>query len=142
MPKHEATYLTDPTGDAPLDPDMMRSEFARRLQARMDEKGWNQSELARNATLQMPEGKMGRDIVSAYIRAISLPGPKYLSALAKALGCKKTDLLPGRATSSGSRSLPDIDVRDAGDGRAWLRVNQAVEWPLALKILGLLKNEK
>jgi len=34
---------------------------------------------------------------------------------------------------------PPLDVRDLGQGRAWLRVNQAVEWDTAVKVLTLLK---
>src|SRR3546814_14112072 len=42
-------------------PEAIRKEFANRLQAKMSEVGWNQSELARQVSLHMPDGEFGRD---------------------------------------------------------------------------------
>lgn len=36
--------------------------------------------------------------------------------------------------------LPPLDIRDAGNGKAWLRVNMAVDWPVALDVMKLLKD--
>jgi transcriptional regulator with XRE-family HTH domain len=107
----------------------------------MVEKGWNQSELARRAEMQCNGKRLGRDNVSVYIRGKVLPGPLHLSALAKALGLKPADLLPTRGTPEAGESSPSMDVRDMGDGRAWLRINQAIDWDVALKILEMLKGK-
>jgi len=115
------TYNDEPTGETPMDVDMLRKEWA---------SGY------------LVDKEMGRDIVNSYLNKGTLPGPRYLAAIAKALGVEKTDLLPTRLTKASNRSLMALDVRDAGDGRAWLRVNQAVDWPLALKIMQLLKSDK
>src|SRR5712671_2345554 len=64
--------------------------------------GWNQSELSRRATAYLPrvaEGQtqghsLGRDRISGYIRGKYLPRPGALKALAEALQCKSSDLLP------------------------------------------------
>jgi transcriptional regulator with XRE-family HTH domain len=78
------------------------AEFGRRLQARMIQLGWNQTELSRRATEHLPrptKGQvqgyaLGRDRISSYIRGKYLPRPEALEAIAKALKCKPEDLLP------------------------------------------------
>ncbi|MEP3248081.1 MAG: helix-turn-helix transcriptional regulator [Sneathiella sp.] len=114
--------------------EVIRREFANRLQSAMIDKGWNQSELGRRANL-------GRDNISAYIRGISIPGPLHLNALAVALDVKTEELLPSDAMPSIDQAVPALDVRDTGKGMAWLRVNQAVEWDAALKIMAILKSD-
>ncbi len=122
--------------------DAVRREFGKRLQQSMTAKGWNQSELARRAAAHMPDGKLGRDNVSSYVRGLSLPGPIILEALCRALGCVPTDLLPSRGVPSTSVSMPPLDVKDTGEGKAWLRVNQAVEWDAAIKIMAILRGQE
>ena len=125
-------------GDAPAD--AVRREFARRLQRAMDEKGWNQVELATRASQFMPEGKsIGRDSMSYYIAAKSFPTSARLHALAKALGMKPEDLRPSRGVKQAGS--PAVEVRETEDGNAWLRVNQQVNWSTATKVLDLLKGE-
>lgn len=108
-------------------PEAVKTEFARRVQAAMVNKGWNQSELARRAALHMPDKKFGRDNVSNYIRGTSMPGPTHLNALARALGVQAKELVPARGMPSADDKAPPLDVKDLTDGRAWLRVNQAVD---------------
>lgn len=69
--------------EAPAD---VRAAFARRVLNARIKKGWNQSELARQAALHMPDGRFGRDSISKYEKATHLPYPVQLDALAKALG--------------------------------------------------------
>lgn len=120
--------------------DAVKIEFARRLQAAMIAKGMLQSDLARAAEIHLPKGKrFGRDSISLYIRAKSLPGPLYLRALCAALGTKPEDLLPTRGIPAAGDSAPTLDARDLGDGNTWLRINQAVPWEAAIKIMQLVK---
>lgn len=144
MPRHY--HNLGPAAELPdtAPRDAVRVEFARRLSAAMAKKGWNQSELARRASEQLPEraNPIGRDLVSVYIRGKSLPSAHILSALATALSVEPADLLPTRGTPSASDNLPKIDVKDVGNGMSWLRVNQQVPWPIALKIMQLLQNEE
>lgn len=144
MPKRRLTIHSDPEGAPPAAAprDAIALEFARKLQAEMIRCGYNQSDLARQASLHMPDDKpINRDTISLYINAKHLPGPERLVAIAKALGVEKHDLLPSRGITAKANITPPVDVREMGDGRVWLRVNQAVEWPTALKILEMLKGK-
>lgn len=117
----------------------VKVEFARRLQKKMLEKGWNQSELSRRAAAYAPDSRLGRYSVSCYIGGKSLPRPDHLNALAKALGVKPEDLLPTRGVPTAETHNPPLDVKDIGEGKAWLRVSQEVDWGVALDVMKLLK---
>lgn len=144
-PRAKKTMLTvkeDPKslGAAAAPRDAVIEEFARNLQAAMNARGWNQSDLARAATLHMGgDGEVQRDNVSKYINGKTLPSPKKLSAIAAALGIPKDELYPTTSVLKPSIHTPPVGVHDVGDGMAWVRVNQAVKWDIALKILDLLK---
>jgi transcriptional regulator with XRE-family HTH domain len=113
-------------------------DFAKRLQDALNEKGWTQSELARRMAPMLKESRIGRDNISKYVRGKVLPLPAALEAMAKVLGVEAKDLLPSRGTQTSTEMSP-LDVRDIGAGRVWLQVNQAVDWPVALKIMNLLR---
>ena len=148
-------YHNRPPSDEPISASAPRDavliEFSRRLQRRMVEKGWNQSELARRAEAALNRRRkengqavkrFGRDLVSNYVRAIMLPGPVHLAALADALECTPDALLPARAMPSTDERLPPFEVKSIGGGMAWLRINQSVPFSLALKIGSLLEEWK
>jgi len=129
-----------PYSDAPRD--ALKVEFARRLQAKLIEKGIKQSELVRLANVHLDKGsQIGRDSVSKYILGMNLPNPIYLTAIAKALGCKPEDLMPTAGLPSTGESLA-FDMRQTNDGNVWLRVNQSVPRDDALKIAAILKGSK
>ena len=115
------------------------SDFAKRLQEALRDKGWNQSELARQASKFMADEKFGRYNVSEYIRGKSIPSPHYLSAMAKALGVKPEALLPTQYLPSVDTKLPPLEVKDAGSGNAWLRVNQSVPWEVAIEVMKMIR---
>jgi transcriptional regulator with XRE-family HTH domain len=141
-------YYNSPPTEQPMTAaprDAVLLEFSRRLQSRMITKGWNQSELARRAETALnrrradgTRKRFGRDLISNYVRASMLPGPVRLAALADALECSPEDLLPARAVPSTDAKVLPIEIKDAGSGMAWLRVNQAVPFALALAIATLL----
>jgi transcriptional regulator with XRE-family HTH domain len=136
-PKDKRAFHNKPSGGADMEgapKEAVRREFGKRLQGAMIDAGWNQSELARRSGF-------GRDNISAYIRGISLPGPLHLNALANALSIKPDALMPSNAMPSVDQVIPALDVRDVGKGLAWLRINQAVEWETALKIMQMLKSD-
>lgn len=120
--------------------DAVKKEFAKRLQQAMTEKGWTQSELARQAALHTPDQKFNRDNVSLYVRGVSLPGPVFLNALSKALGRKPQDLLPSASVPSVDTRIPPMEVKDVGDGQAWVRVNQALPWAKAVQIMQIVND--
>lgn len=125
--------------EAPKDAHLLA--FAQRLQQAMLRKGLRQTDLAREATKHMPDGaEIRRDAVSKYIGAKFFPDPVKLTAMAKALGVQSTDLIPPtNAIPAGGEKASLTSIRDMGDGTVWLRINEQVPWPLALKILDLLK---
>lgn len=128
------------SADAPKD--AVKVEFARRLQAAMHLKGWNQSDLSREAQKHMPPGKhIGRDSVSHYIRAKVMPGPIKLEAICAAVGMKREDLVPVKGYRAAGDDNPALDVKDLGDGNLWLRINRAVRFTAGAKILQILAEE-
>ena len=144
MPRKAAFHNAPPTAplssNAPVD--AVKVDFARRLQAGLNEKGWNQAEFARRVAPHLPDLAFGRDSVSKYVRGHSLPSPAALAAMAKVLGRKPADLLPARGVPSAQSDNPPFSTRDLGDGMIWLKVNQAVTWAQAMGIMDLLKGEK
>lgn len=116
------------------------AEFAKRVQHRMIMKGWNQSDLARQASVHLAEkgGKrksMGRDSVSHYIRGKNMPTPSHLHALAKALGCEPFDLMPSIGMPSvEDRKKPAMRVDTLESGRAHIVMDRVVSLATALKI--------
>ena len=116
---------------------LSKEEFGRRLYNLMIQKGWRQSELARQAGLS-------RDSVSTYVRGISFPEPANLTKLADALGVEETALLPNNVHAAISTDTPSMELRtSSGDPRvAWLKVNRLVSTATALKIAELLGEDK
>lgn len=126
----------------------VKMEFARRLQAQMILKGWNQSELARRASALLPKpvkgqkrgaSGIGRDSISHYMRGKMLPLPVYLDALAKALGVRPEDLMPTAAP--GMIEAPPFEMKGMPGGRMYLRINRTVSSSTAAKIMELLSKE-
>jgi transcriptional regulator with XRE-family HTH domain len=125
----------------------IKAEFARRLQAAMIEKGWNQSELARRANEHLPKpargqarGKqIGRDSVSHYMRGRMIPLPAYLNAIAKALGVEPAALLPARTPQAASTA--PYEMKGLPDGRVYLRISRTLRQATAMKIMALLAEE-
>lgn len=131
-----------------VDTKQIKKEFARNLQAAMIRVGWNQSELARQANNFLPKAKpgqkrgtkMGRDLISHYVRARMLPGPAYLEAIAKALETRPEQLLPKAPSVQSSEDSP-IEMSGLPGGRVFLRIRRTVRQETALKIMGLLAQE-
>lgn len=119
------------------------AEFGRRLQAKMIEKGWNQSDFARAASKHMPGKKgLGRDNVSNYVRGLQFPGPVRLTAILKTLGVPREELVPAGAVVSVDDKTPPLSFKSTGDGNVWLQVNQAVSMEVAMQIVQLLGTKK
>lgn len=142
MARHTRYTHGDTTPDSRALPiDGVKRAFARRLQSAMLAKGLSQADLVRELERHMDPAPH-RSLVSNYIRQVALPQPKTLHALAKVLSVEPTYLLPTNGdneavTSQGS----DTALKDIGGGQVWLKINQAVSWPTALKILELLNGE-
>lgn len=120
--------------DSTLPPkSLTKQQFGRRLYQLMLSRGWNQSELARQAGLP-------RDSVSTYIRGVALPTQKSLSALASALGKQPSDLLPNavQAPLEGEDPSFEIKVSPSSPNLALVRVNRLVSLATATRIAELI----
>ncbi len=116
-----------------------KTTFARRLQHELTVRGMNGSELSRRASAFMPEGKsVSRDNVSNYLRGLHLPGEVMLHAIAKALGVETNYLLPDRGRNRIHVEQPAFSMKDIGNGKVLLRVNQEVEFGIATRIASIL----
>jgi transcriptional regulator with XRE-family HTH domain len=136
-------YDAPPVGAAAsgAPPEAIRMEFARRLQAALNEKGWTQSELARRVAPLLKHSRIGRDNISKYVRGKVLPLPPALEAIAKVLDRKNTDLLPVRSTAA-SNEHPPVSIRDMGDNEmAWLQINMALPWDKVLEIQQIIRRK-
>lgn len=128
----------------PNERDLVRAEFSNRLAKILADRGWNQSDLARAAEKHLPKGEhFRRDNVSAYLNKISLPRPRQLVAMAKALGMSPNDLLPSVGSSGRTVSMPySMRPVDGVPGRAWLQVDMEVPMSRALAVLSILDDSK
>jgi transcriptional regulator with XRE-family HTH domain len=115
-----------------------RALFAQRLQQAMVEKGWNQSDLARQASLFMPPNRrVGRDDISNYIRGVSTPRAEKLSAVTKALGIEATWLLPKGARKSALTEVEENILNSFTDGTASVRIVGRFPIATALELMGI-----
>ena len=131
----------------PRDSEDLKKEFARRLRAALAEHNLNQSELAEAAKKHLPPPRkgqkrgraLGRDSISNYVNARSLPEPAYLRAIAKALDVTEEDLLPAKAFPVAPVSAVPFELRLVGDGTAYLKVSRVVSEETAMKVMQLIK---
>lgn len=124
--------------DLPEDPSyvprhLTKQEFGRRLYREILARGWNQSEMARQADLP-------RDSISTYVRGRAFPTPKSLRKIAYALKLNPADLLPNTVESAIDEDQPALEIKSspAAPNMAWLRVNQLVRIDTATKIAEIL----
>lgn len=113
---------------------LTRQQFGRRLYQLMLARGWNQSELARQAGLP-------RDSISTYVRGVALPTPKSLQALSVALGMTPADILPNAVEAALDEDHPSFEMKvsPSAPSTAWLRVNRLVSLSTATKIAELIE---
>ncbi len=133
---------------APLPPQMeiRLQEFSRRLFQAMQEKGWTQSDLAREAfgaTTDQRGYKVARnrDRVSVYLRGKSVPDPKNLKLLADALGTTPEELAPDLyANSHAMHERPEISINAVAGhpDQVHLMVNKIVKLTVASQVFALL----
>jgi len=115
---------------------LTRQEFGRRLNRLMQEKDWNQSDLARAAGI-------GRDSVSTYVNGKVFPTPLALKKISAALGVDREALLPNEIMSAFDDEMPAVELKQASGhpDKAWLRVNRMMSFATAAKIIALIDEE-
>ncbi|WP_322893490.1 MULTISPECIES: helix-turn-helix transcriptional regulator [unclassified Yoonia] len=121
----------DPAASYP--PDRIKLNVGKRIQDRLYELGWKQTELAEKAEL-------GRDSISLYIRGKNLPGPRNLKKVADALGVKVNDLAPElqNATRTRQADYGPQAFSQTPDGRWQVRIDRLIDQKTMLKILSAL----
>jgi transcriptional regulator with XRE-family HTH domain len=134
-----------------------RATLASEFRLAMERKGWSISETARQASRFLSDGqRFGRAHVWHYIHGKALPRPHHLRALLSALELEPDSVLarfdigaPLAADETARHRAairvrparePRLGVADAGDGKALLRIEAVVPWPIALVILNELKS--
>ncbi|MBG6172643.1 transcriptional regulator with XRE-family HTH domain [Labrenzia sp. EL_208] len=129
----------DPAGDEKVKgapKNITKDEFARRLYKAMVSKGWNQSELGRQANIS-------RDAISTYMTARNFPSPDNLSKLSKALDIEPDNLVPNYGLSAMEKDQPELEMKvsPADPSTAYLRISRRVTVATALKVLELVNND-
>ena len=115
---------------------LTKQEFGRRLYALLMARNISQADLARLAN-------MGRDSISTYVNGKTFPTPRALKKLADALGVEPEELLPNGLMSAMEDEFPAVELRQAAGhaDKAWLRVNRAMSFASAAKIIALIDEE-
>lgn len=123
-------------GEAPTDPQAVA--FAKRLNSLLLAKGWRQSDLVRAAQQHMPEGQVfGRHLPSSYMRGKHMPNSINLEAMAKALGCKTTDLVPEGAATIVGHTDRAVQATMSTNGLTRLKLDMELPADIALQIMAL-----
>lgn len=133
----DARYHLSGSGDdpSPLAPiELTRQAFARRLTHLMARKGWKQSDLSRHSGV-------GRDSISTYVNARTLPEPTSAQKLADALGVTVEELYPQAIERAMISDVPALEIRqaDGRPGRAWIKLNREVSAATAAQIMVLIQ---
>lgn len=123
--------------DAMSNRHLVKAEFAKRLYNKIAERGWTQSEFARNCEL-------ARDAISTYVRGRSIPSPQALEKMASVLNVRPEDLLPNYYESAQSKVEPTFELRDVPneEGYMWIRLNMRLPKKLAMQIFMLAQEHE
>ena len=121
----------DPAAEHP--PEKIRLNVGRRIQQKLYDLGWKQTDLAARAGL-------GRDSVSLYIRGKNLPGARNLKAISDALGMTLEELAPELqvATRTRTNSFGPQEMKQRSDGLWHVKIDRPVDQKTMLKIIAAL----
>lgn len=135
QPKPASTKEREP--EALSNRHMVKAEFAKRLYAQIMERGWTQSEFARNCDL-------ARDAVSTYVRGRSIPSPQALEKMAAVLSVRPEELLPNYYETAHQRQEPSFELRDVpnDEGYMWLKLNMRLPKKVAMQIFMLAQEHE
>jgi hypothetical protein len=99
------------------------------------------SELARRVAPMLKNSRFGRDNITKYMRGKVLPLPHALEAIAKVLGCKSEDLLPGGRPVNPATAYENAprSFRDIGGDQVWVHINMALHEDVAWEIARLTR---
>ena len=116
----------------------IRAEFAKRLAKALSVREMRPAELARRAGF-------GRDSISTYLNAKTIPTAMSLQKLAAALDMDEEDLMPGSKSEALQQfnEPREFEIVSVGPKSplAWLKVNKTVSLETAYKVVGLLMED-
>ena len=114
--------------------------WGKSLKDRISGKKLNQSEFASRVAIHTRDGKMGRDLVSNYIRGVSEPTPLKQIAMAKALGITVEELMaPMNAEAEKtSETTSQVEMTSIGHNLMRLRIEKNLPLDVALQILDVM----
>ena len=110
-----------------------REDLARKLRLALHTREWNQSDLARAASLP-------RELISSYINGRAFPTTRSLRRLADALKLKIEDLAPQAPGMFQWEPPPTMEITGLANGMARITVNTVVPISTALEIGRLIES--
>ena len=139
-----------PTSDSRDLPD---EDFATLLRSMMRSKGLTAADLSRAIQKEIPAFSPGN--ISHYLAGRSMPRSQVLNVLSGVLGIdlqvynfahrrlneSPTVSAPTEEARTERAALPAMSVSDAGDGKAFIQINQVVDWAIALHILQIFQDK-
>ncbi len=116
---------------------MVKAEFAKRLYNKIMDKGWTQSEFARNCDL-------ARDASSTYVRGRSIPSPQALEKMANVLGVRPEELLPNYFEAAQTKVEPSLEIKAVpnSEGYMWVKLNMRLPKKVAMEIFMLAQEHQ
>lgn len=115
--------------------EIAKADFAQKLQAALDAKGWRRSDLEHAVQNVMGKTNFSRNNMSKYLNAKAFPRDNYLKAMAKALGVPASQLYPRFKDALMSTDALPFNIRDLGNGRMWVTVNMELPMQAAAAIM-------
>jgi len=137
MAKRDHTPPPSGTVSSAAPPEAIRMEFARRLQAALNERaGPNPNSHAAWRRCSSTAASAETIFPSTCVARCCLCRQRL-----KVLEMKTSELLPARASPSAGAEYPPMSVKDIGEGRVWLQINRSVTWGKGLEILRILQED-
>lgn len=123
--------------------------FARKLHDLMVQKGFSQSDLAKQiwGTTEDSRGykvAKGRDRISQYVRGEAIPEPRNLQSIAKVLNVEVSELAPDLVAATLDREAPELAMTAVSghENKVHLQINTLIPFEIAAQIVGLINKAK
>lgn len=115
-------------------------QWGKSLKDRINQKELNQSEFASRVALFTRDRRMGRDLISNYIRGISEPTPLKQIAMAKALNIPVEELMEPMdiVAPFDKKKTPPVKMESISPTHARLEINTKVPMAVAAEIIRLI----
>lgn len=139
---NEPPFLTRRISRMSPDRSVRLRRWGESLRDRINSKELNQSEFALRVAVFTRDKRMGRDLISNYIRGVSEPTQLKQIAMARALGISVDELMAPMSIMQPveeATSTP-VEVKSVSSSRARLRIDTELPWAIAVQILSLINS--